>query len=82
MTDGTTQTELYIWTHTDKNGREGTICMMVSRGSAHGPLALVTRNRAMAEGPMRKAAEEHRRASGHRVRLIRWTKSEDLEDLG
>jgi hypothetical protein len=72
---------LYTWTEVDPSGSEGTIAAMVPALPYLGVVPLVTRKREIAEGPMRVAAVGHRRASGHTVRLVRWTAREDLEEL-
>jgi hypothetical protein len=72
---------LYTWTEVDPRGGEGTIAAIVPALPHLGMVPLVTRNREIAEGPMRDAAVAHQRASGHTVRLVRWTAREDLEEL-
>jgi hypothetical protein len=74
-------TEIYTWTEVDPDGGEGTILALVPAMPRLGPVNLVTRSRAIAEGPLREVALKHQRASGHRVRLVRWTHREDLEEL-
>lgn len=73
-------TEIYTWTEVDEEGGEGTICVMMP-GMRMGPITLLTRRRAVAEGPMRTAAEFHHQATGHRVRLVRWTRRENIEEF-
>ena len=72
---------LYTWTEVDPEGGEGTILALAPALPGFGPVNLVTRSREVAEGPMREIAIGHQRASGHRVRLVRWTHREDLEEL-
>jgi hypothetical protein len=77
MTD---MTEIFTWTETDDaEDGEGTILAITLPGFL--PLNLITRNRAIAEGLMRKVALDHHERTGHRVRLVRWTAREDVEEL-
>jgi hypothetical protein len=72
--------EYFMWLEIDPNGGEGAIAIaMPEVGNAL--VALIARNRQIAEGPMRKLAVAHQKASGHRVRLVRWSQREDLEEL-
>jgi hypothetical protein len=74
-------TELFTWTEVDPEDGEGTILALVPALPGFGPINLVTRSRTIAEGPMREVAIGHARATGHRVRLVRWTGRQDLEEL-
>jgi hypothetical protein len=71
--------ELYTWTETDPRGGEGTIVAIVP---GMGSVNLITRKREIAEGAFLEVAWKHHKASGHRVRLVRWTKREDLQQWG
>lgn len=71
-------TELFTWVEEDPVNGEGTIACMIPGLKELGVVTLVTRNRKIAEGPFRFAAELHARGSGHRVTLVRWSSREDL----
>jgi phosphoserine phosphatase len=73
--------DLYTWTEIAADGTEGTIAGLVPMLSHLGMINLVTRDREIAEGLFGEVAKAHHRASGHRVRLVRWTAREDLRDL-
>lgn len=60
---------MYAWMVFDVDERWGTIAAMLLKAAA--PIALVTRERAVAER-WRPLAEAHRRASGRPVRLFRF----------
>lgn len=71
--------ELYTWTEVDVEG-EGTIACVVRGMEYLGMINLVTRSRAIAEGPFAAAAKLHHERTGHRVRLVCWNNRIDLRD--
>lgn len=71
-------TEYFMWVEKDPEHGEGSILADIPHV---GLVNLITRKRSIATGPYRQIAEEHRVASGHRTRLIRWTQLEEIEVL-
>ncbi|HJU20515.1 MAG TPA: hypothetical protein VJ770_29025 [Stellaceae bacterium] len=69
--------EVWVWTAIDDRGEE---TFIVAQGVDGEPFILQRSQRAVAEA-MRPAAEEHRRNTGHRIRLVRFSRAETVEDL-
>jgi hypothetical protein len=69
---------IYAWLETDASGGEGVIAAIVP--GMGGIVLLQHRSRRIAE-LLREFAEEHHRASGHPVRLVRFNRLEVLETL-
>ena len=70
---------IYAWTEVDDDGDEGVIMTMVpSLGFA---ASLHHRRREVVEELFKPYAEAHRKTSGHRVRLVRFARADELEEL-
>lgn len=77
-------TELFTWTELDPIEGEGTVACVVPflvKIGISAPVPLVTRSRAIAYGPFADVAQLHHTKTGHRVRLVRWSVRETLQDL-
>jgi len=70
---------LYAWTETDPEGGEGVIFAFIPAIGIGGPLQ--HRNRRIIENQFRLIAEKHAKSTGHKVRLVKFTRSETLETL-
>lgn len=68
--------EYYMWTEINNDGSEGSIAAFLPQ---LGTLNLITRNYEIASTMMRDIAVTHNKVHGTEVRLVRWTKREDLE---
>jgi hypothetical protein len=70
---------LYAWTEEGPEGKEGVIA---AASGLLGPVVhlLQHRRREIAE-QFRPIAEQHRQRTGHRVRLVRFARAEELEEL-
>jgi hypothetical protein len=73
-------TQIFIWTEVDhRDDAEGVIAVISPL--MPGVFPLMTRRRDIAEGAFAELAEEHRKRTGHRVRLVHWTAREDVREL-
>jgi hypothetical protein len=72
-------TEYYMWTEIDDKGEEGSIVAMVPDMPLVNSLNLIHRKEYIVKGIMRTIAINHSKATGHEVRLIKWTLPETIE---
>ena len=68
--------EYYMWMEIDSEGKEGSILCNVE---GFGNINLVARSYVVATTVMKRLAFAHMAASGHEIRLIKWTHREELE---
>jgi len=68
---------IYAWTETDPEGGEGVIAV-ISRGGFN--LLLQHRDKGYAMR-FRQMAIKHAKTSGHKVRLVKFTRSEVIEEV-
>lgn len=70
---------IYAWTEVDDSGAEGVIAVM-HPAMGHALILLQHRRPDIADG-MRPFAEAHAARTGHRVRLVRFERAEDLAEI-
>jgi hypothetical protein len=68
---------IYAWTETDPTGGEGVIAM-ISKGGLN--LLLQHRDKGFAMR-FRAMAQRHAKVSGHKVRLVKFTRTETIEEI-
>lgn len=69
--------DLYVWQVFDHDDRWGIVAAAILELAGLTPL--VTRNRAMAEGPFAELASSHRKVTGRPVRLARYALAEVID---
>jgi len=78
--------QIYAWTETADDGYEGVIVAAVTPfrgvvGLVGEPLAPLQHNRLDIAMKFKELAEAHAKASGNRVRLVRFARAETIEEI-